>query len=189
MEWTVLLPVIVSAAVICLLYLIPPPWVKRYMGAVDDFKELLSPTALGDAVHHAVTKNDAEVMQIAGEYANGAIHEAIPAFTEKLANEAVGLVASMYTSGVAKDMGKASGAARGYLQLPSIQKQALKTGVESMGTGMLGGLLPPEIASMITPEMIQSFMSGLLTPGGNGAQAPAGNPQGPNQNAAWRPPV
>ena len=62
MEWTALLPVIVSAAVIGLLYLIPPPWVKRYMGAVDDFKELLSPSALGDAVHHAAMKNDGEIM-------------------------------------------------------------------------------------------------------------------------------
>ena len=142
------------------------------MGAVTDIKELFTPVALGDAVHHAVTKNDAEVMQIAGEYANGAINDAIPAFTEKLAAEAVGLVASMYTSGVAKDMGKTSGAARGYLKLPGIQKQALKAGAEGILGGGLGQLLPPELAGVISPEMIQSFMSSLMTPAGNGGGAP-----------------
>jgi len=171
----VLLPIIVSAGVIFLLYSIPPPWVKRYMGAVDDFKGLLSSEALGDAVHHAATKNDGEVISIVGAEMNGIVHEAIPAFTEKLASEAVGLVASMYTSGVAKDMGQTSGAARGYLKLPGIQKQALRVGAESLAGGALGGILPPEIAGMVSPEMIQSFMSSLLTPAGTGGVSGNGN--------------
>ena len=170
MDWMVLLPIVVSAGVIFLLYTIPPPWVKRYMGAVDDLKSLLNPTALGDAVHHAVTKNDIEILNTVGEELNGIVHEAMPIFTEKLANEAVGLVASMYSKGVAKDMGKASGAARGYLKLPGIQKAALKTGAESMLGGALGGLLPPELAGVVTPEMLQSFLGNMLQ-GGNGAPA------------------
>ena len=167
------MPVIVSAAVIGLLYLIPPPWVKRYMGAVDDFKELLSPSALGDAVHHAAMKNDGEIMTTVGEEMNGIVHEAIPVFTEKLANEAVGLVASMYSKGVASEMGKSSGSARGYLKLPGIQKAALKTGAESLLGGGLGQLLPEGMEGMISPEMIQGFMSSLMTPAGNGGAATA----------------
>ena len=181
MDLMTLLPVIVSAGVITLLYLIPPPWVKRYMGAVDDFKGLLSPEALGDAVHHAATKNDGELLTIAGEEANGIVHEAVPLFAEKLAGEAVGLISSMYTTGVAKDMGKTSGAARGYLQLPSIQKQALKTGVERVAGGALGQFLPPELASMISPEMLQGFLGSLMTPAGNGNVTGAAPPQANSQ--------
>jgi len=187
MDWAVLLPVIVSAGVIILLYSIPPPWVKRYLGAVDDVKSLLTPTALGDAVHHAAMKDDAALLTILGEEANGIVHDAIPVFTERLANEAVGLVASMYSKGIASEMGKKSGAARGYLQLPGIQKQAVRAGAESLLGGGLGQLLPPELAGVITPEMLQGFMSSLLTPGGNGQQAHAGSPQAPT--AEWRPPV
>ena len=171
MDWMAISPVIVSAGVICLLYLIPPPWVKRYMGSVDDLKGLLTPHALGDAVHHAVTKNDSEILDTVGAEMNGIVHEAIPVFTERLANEAVGLVASMYTKGVASDMGKSSGAARGYLKLPGIQKAALKTGAESMLGGGLGQLLPEGMGDMISPEMIQGFMSSLMTPAGNGGAA------------------
>jgi len=187
----VLLPVIVSAGVITLLYLIPPPWVKRYMGAVDDFKGSLAPEALGDAVHHAATKNNGEIMTIMGEEANGIIHEAIPAFTEKLAAEAVGLVSSMYTKGIAKDMGETSGAARGYLKLPSIQKQALKTGVESVAGGALGQFLPPEIAGMISPEMLQGFLSSMLAPAGNGGPSTAvgAPPQGNTEQPRLGSPV
>ena len=178
MDWMVLLPIVVSAGVIFLLYTIPPPWVKRYMGAVDDLKGLLTPVALGNAVHHAVTKNDSEILTTVGEEMNGIVHEAIPMFTERLANEAVGLVASMYSKGVASEMGKTSGAARGYLQLPGIQKAALKTGAESLLGGGLGQLLPPELAGVITPEMIQDFMGNMLNKGGdNGAPGSPGQSQ------------
>jgi hypothetical protein len=180
MDWIVLLPIVVSAGVILLLYTVPPPWVKRYMGAADDLKQLLSPTALGDAVHHAVTKNDAEVLTIVGEEMNGIVHEAIPVATERLANEAVGLLASMYTKGVAKDMGERSGAARGYLKLPGIQKQALKTGAESLLGGGLGELLG---GVDISPEMIQMFMSSMAggRNNGPGAVSNMGQPPSPNQ--------
>ena len=170
MDMIVLLPVIVSAAVIILLYTIPPPWVKRYLGAADDIKGLLSPSVLGDAVHHACTKNDGEVLTIVGEEMNGIVHEAIPVATEKLAQEAVGLVASMYSKGVASEMGKRSGAARGYLQLPGIQKAALKTGAESLLGGGLGELLG---GMDIPPELIQQFLSGMAGNAGNGGPSPA----------------
>jgi len=169
MDWIVLLPVIVSGAVIALLYLVPPPWVKRYLRVADNLGSYLSPTSLGDAVHHALTKNNAEVLTIVGEEANGIVHEAIPMLSERLANEAVGLVASMYSKGVAKDMGKLSGAARGYLKLPGIQKAALKTGAESLLGGGLGGLLG---GLDIPPEVIGQFLSSMATQGATGNNGP-----------------
>ena len=178
-----LLPVIVSAGVIILLYSIPPPWVKRYLGAVDDVKSLLSPTALGDAVHHAAMKDDAALLTILGEEANGIVHDAIPVFTERLANEAVGLVASMYSKGIASEMGKKSGAARGYLQLPGIQKAALKTGAESLLGGGLGELLG---GLNLPPELIGQFLSSMTTQG-TGNNGPALGSQ--SQKSEWRPPV
>ena len=110
-----------------------------------------------------------------GAEMNGIVHDAIPIFTERLANEAVGLVASMYSKGVASEMGKTSGAARGYLKLPGIQKAALKTGAESLLGGGLGQLLPEGLEGFISPEMIQGFMSSMANPAGNGGPA---TPQG-----------
>ena len=174
----VLLPVIVSAAVIILLYTIPPPWVKRYLGAAEKIQEIASPTNLGDAIHHAVTKNEGEILTIMGEEANGIVHEAIPVATERLANEAVGLIASMYSKGVAKDMGKASGAARGYLKLPGIQKAALKTGAESLLGGGLGELLG---GMEIPPEVIQGFLSSMAGGSNNGPGPQTNTGQPPSQ--------
>ena len=167
----VLLPVAVSAAVIFLLYSIPPPWVKRYLGAIDRLEKVLSPTAFGDAIHHAVTKNDGEILTVIGEEANGIVHEAIPVLSERLAHEAVGLVASMYSKGVASEMGKSSGAARGYLKLPGIQKAALKTGAESLLGGGLGSLLG---GLDIPPEMIAQFLSSMATRGAGNNGSPPG---------------
>ena len=191
MEWVVLLPIFVSigltAAVFILIYKIPPGWVSHQAAEISaSLEKITDPTNLGDAIHHAVTKNDSEILTIVGEEANGIVHEAIPAFSEKLANEAVALVSSMYSKGVAKSMGESSGAARGYLALPGIQKAALKTGAESMLGGALGNFLPPEIAGLLTPEMIQGFLTGAMNPGNSPQQQ-----QGPVEQARveWRPPV
>ena len=178
MDWMVLLPIIVSVGltlvVFITIYKIPPGWMSRETSALrEELQRLASPSNLGDAIHHAVTKNDAEILSIVGEEANGIIHEAIPLLSERLAHEAVGLVASMYTKGVARDMGKTSGAARGYLQLPGIQKAALKTGAESLLGGGLGELLG---GMNIPPEMIAQFLSSMAGGGNNGPGAPNAGP-------------
>jgi hypothetical protein len=191
MEWLALLPVVVSAAVILLLYTIPPPWVKRYMGAVEQLKEIGSPQNLGNAIHHAACKNEYEVMNVAADYADDAVQKAIPKLTASMAEEALHTLGAMYEKGYASKMGDKSGATRGYLSLPGFQKHAAKAGLEGLAGGALGNFLPPEIAGMITPEMINGFMSSLLTPAGNGGVnqgAPGASPQAAT-NSEWRPPV
>jgi hypothetical protein len=180
----VLLPIIVSvgisATLFIVLYKIPPGWVSQQATEIAaSLQEITNPTNLGDAIHHALTKNDAEVLGIVGEEANGIVHEAIPLATEKLANEAVGLIASMYSKGVASEMGKRSGAARGYLQLPGIQKTALKTGAESLLGGGLGELLG---GMDISPEMIQMFMSSMAGGSNNGPGPKTNTGQPPLQS-------
>ena len=177
MNWAVLLPVLVSAAVIILLYTIPPPWVKRYLGSVEDIKHILTPVAMGDAVHHALVKNEGEVLTIVGEEANGIVHEAIPAFSAALANEAMGALAAMYSKGVASEMGKKSGAARGYLALPGIGKQAVKQGAEGLLGGALGQYLPEGVdLGQLLPLLLQGGLQG------NGAAPNAPQPSANSQS-------
>ena len=56
----VVLPVIVSAAVILLLYTIPPPWVKRLLKPFDgiDLQAITAPKALGTTLRHAYPPED-----------------------------------------------------------------------------------------------------------------------------------
>lgn len=152
---------------------------REVMAGMATLKSIASPQMLGDALHHAVMKDEGAIMQEVGEHMNGVVHSAIPVFTEKLATEVMGALGSMYSTGVAKQLGKSSGAARGYLNLSGIGKQAVKQGAEGMLGGALGGLLPEgvDIGSLIT-----MFMNSKGAGGGNG-------PQGGQQQApVWRPP-
>ena len=195
MNWMVLLPIIVSvgltAAVFITIYRIPPRWVTAQTDRLDAFitrlDSITSPQFVGDAIHHAVMKNDAELLAVAGSEANGIVHEAMPVFTEHLAKEAVQTLGAMYQSGYASKIRGESGGAKGYLSLPGFSKHAAKAGVEGLAGGALGGLLDD-----IPPEVIQGFMSSLLTPGAkdNGPKGlPAGSPQAANQTPMLGSPV
>ena len=189
MEWALLLPIFVSiglsAAIFVLIYKIPPGWVSQQTAEINQsLQQLTSPSYAGDALHHAMTKNDNEVIQIASEYANGAIYDAIPVFSASLAKEGMSALAAMYSKGVASDMGKQSGAARGYLALPGIQKQVVKVGAESLLGGGLEGIL-----GNIPPEVIQGFLSSMTGAGaGNGQQSQSALPA-PSQSQQQYQPV
>lgn len=163
----------------------------------EDLKALISsPKYLGDALRHALLANEGEVMQVAAEHANGLVYDNLEPATKLLAKEAVSALSVMTTPGQAKALRAKSGAAQGYIDLGgSIQRQALKTGVQDMGTGMLGGLLDHPTYGPIISQVIQQKLMGLMAPqdGGNGPALPGGpgpGPAGPKQpQSHWRPPV
>jgi len=154
---------------------------REVMAGMATLKSIASPQQLGDALHHAIMKNDGEIMQEAGEHMNGIVADAIPLFSSKLAEEAMGALGSMYSSGVAKQLGKSSGAARGYLNLSGIGKQAVKQGAEGVLGGALGGLLPEGID---IGSLISMFMASKGAGGGNGGQQAQHSHQ-----TQWRPPI
>jgi len=173
-EWTVILPVAVSACVILLLYLVPPPWVKKYLGTAEEITQAIAaaslPETMGDAVHHALTKNDGEVMQELGEHLNGVVAENVPTFTKALAGEAVAALSVMTTPGQARALKDKSGAAKGYLNLGgSIQRQAVRTGAESMAGGALGEIMSHPVYGPLAQQFIQDALTKKLG-GGNGGQ-------------------
>jgi len=116
----VLLPVAVSAAVILLLYTIPPPWVKKYLSALDriDFEAITSPKHLGETIRHAYPPED-----IAG-MVDAVVTSQRPAVAQFIADEGIPMLAAIGSSEVAK-------AARG-------GKSSLASAVGNLGGGAAG---------------------------------------------------
>ena len=174
----VLLPVIVSAAVILLLYTIPPPWVKRYMRVMDDIdlKAMTAPQALGETLRHAYPPED-----VAGVI-DAVITSQRPHVMHFLTDEGIPMLAAIGSGEVAKNArgGKSRLASAvgdlgaGAAGLQGLAALVAKPG-KSSGLGDLMQYLP----------MIQSFMSSQSTgPANGGPQAPAqaGGNQGVIQN-------
>lgn len=188
-----LLPIFVSigltTAVFLMIYKIPPGWVSLQAAEIKaSLDSLNSPTLLGDAIHHAMMKEDGALVNEFAEHANGIVHEAIPDMSKALAGEAVAALSVITTPGQANKLKAQSGAARGYLNLGgSIQRQAVKTGVQEMGMGMLGGIMEDPTWGPIAQQFIMNAVQNL----GNNGPGPGPVQGGPVQQAKtdWRPPV
>ncbi len=161
--------------------------VMRTTGRIDgllgklpsDISTIISPTFVGDAIHHALMKDDSAVMQEAAEHANGIVAENLPVASKLLAEEAINAVSVMTTPGQATALKGKSGAAKGYLGLGgSIQRQAVKTGVEGMAGGALGEIMEHPVYGPIAQQFIGNAMAKMA--GGAGGNGPAPPPsQGP----------
>ena len=168
-ELWVVLPVIVSAAVILLLYTIPPPWVKRYMSAFDrlDLEAMTAPEALGATLRHAYPPEDVAGMSIA------IIESQRPAIKQFIVDEGIPFLAAAGSKEVAANArgGKSSLASAvgdlgsGAAGLQGLASLIAKPGKAS-GVGELVQYLP----------LIQQFMSNQSqqSPSNGGPQAPAG---------------
>lgn len=159
----VLLPIAVSAAVVLLLYTIPPPWVKRYLRALEgiDLQAITAPQALGETLRSAYPPEDVAGM------VDAVITSQRPAVKQFLADEGIPMLAAIGSSEVAKNArgGKSSLAAAvgdlgsGAAGLQGLAALVAKPG-KSSGIGDLMQYLP----------IIQQFM-------GSQSQAPDnGNP-------------
>jgi len=116
----VILPVIVSAAVILLLYTIPPPWVKRYLNVLGDtdLQDVLSPHALGMTLRHAYPPEDVAGM------VNAVIEAQKPSIQQFIVDEGIPFLAASGSAEVAAN-------ARG-------GKSALASAVGDLGGGAAG---------------------------------------------------
>lgn len=162
--------------------------VMRTTGRIDgllsklpsDITTIISPTFVGDAIHHALMKDDSAVMQEAAEHANGIVAENLPVASKLLAEEAINAVSVMTTHGQAKALQGKSGAAKGYLGLGgSMQRMAVKTGVEGMAGGALGELMDHPIYGPIVGQVVQNAIAKMVPgAGGDGPNAPPPS-QGP----------
>ena len=147
----VILPVIVSAAVILLLYTIPPPWVKRYLNVLGDLdlKDITSPHNLGMTLRHAYSIED-----VAGAV-NAVIEAQKPSVKQFVIDEGIPFLAAAGSKEVAAN-------ARG-------GKSELAAAVGDLGSGAAG--LQGLVASLAKPgkasgmadimqylPLIQSFM-------------------------------
>jgi hypothetical protein len=156
--------------------------VMRTTGRIDgllsklpsDITTIISPQFVGDAIHHALMRDEGAIMQEAAEHANGIVASNLPVASKLLAEEAINAVSVMTTPGQARALQGKSGAAKGYLNLGgSVQRQAVKTGVEGMAGGALGEIMDHPIYGPIAQQFIGNAMAKMA--GGNGA--PGGQPQ------------
>ena len=164
----VVLPIVVSAAVILLLYTIPPPWVKRYMSALGnlDLEAMTTPEALGATLRHAYSIED-----VAGAI-NAVINEQKPAIGQFIADEGIPMLAAIGSKEVAAT-------ARG-------GKSKLASAVGDLGSGATG---LQGIAALVTKPGKASGLSDLMQylpllqqfSGGGGNGAPASLP--PSQSS------
>lgn len=116
----VLLPVAVSAAVILLLYTVPPPWVKRYLQVFDriDFEAITAPKHLGETIRHAYPPED-----VAGMI-DAVVTAQRPAVKQFIVDEGIPFMAAAGSAEVAKN-------ARG-------GKSQLADAVGNLGSGAAG---------------------------------------------------
>ena len=127
----VLVPIAVSAAVILLLYTIPPPWVKRYMRALDDLdlQAMSTPEAIGQTLRHAYPPEDVAGM------VNAVVEAQKPAVKQFVIDEGIPFLAAAGSSEVARN-------ARG-------GKSELASAVGELGSGAAG--LQGLVAAMAKP--------------------------------------
>ena len=159
----VILPIIVSAAVILLLYTIPPPWVKRYLNVLGDLdlKDITSPHNLGMTLRHAYS-----IEEVAGAV-NAIIEAQKPSVKQFVIDEGIPFLAAAGSKEVAAN-------ARG-------GKSELAAAVGDLGSGAAG--LQGLVASLAKPgkasgmadmmqylPMIQQFMG---SQGGGNGQPPS----------------
>ena len=170
--------------------------VMRTTGRIDgllsklpsDISTIISPLFVGDAIHHALMKNEGAVVQEIAEHANGIVTEQMPEFTKALAGEAMAALSVMTTPGQAKALAGKSGAAKSYLGLGgSIQRQAVKSGAESMAGGALGEIMDHPIYGPIAQQFIGNAMAKMA--GGNGQPGPVQHAQHNTVQGTWRPPI
>ncbi len=173
----VILPVIVSAAVILLLYTIPPPWVKRYLSLLGDvdLQDALKPTNLGMTIRQAYPPEDVAGM------VNAVVEAQKPAIKQFIVDEGIPFLAATGSKEVAAN-------ARG-------GKSALASAVGDLGGGAAGlqglaGLIAkPGKSSGIGDLMqylplLQQFNKGQ-SQGPNGPSQPAPPNGGGNQGGVF----
>ena len=116
----VILPVIVSAAVIILLYTVPPPWVSKYLRALGDIdlQAMTAPQALGETLRSAYPPADVAGM------VDAVITSQRPHIMSFLTDEGIPMLAAIGSGEVAKN-------ARG-------GKSRLASAVGDLGAGAAG---------------------------------------------------
>jgi len=153
------LSALAAFATALLIYVRPPPWVKGLLVKLDRLPQTITPQFVGEALRHAYPPEET------WEYANGVLHDNVPHLAEALGKEAVGAIGAIYGSKAGSEMGKKSGAARGYLGLSGIGKQAVQMG----GRDLLGGGLAELLEHPIAQQFIMQALQGAGQNNGPGA--------------------
>ena len=151
-----------------MVYLRPPPWLRGTLAKLDRLQtNLVSPQTMGEALRAYCPPEEAF------EYVNGVVHDNVPHLAEHLGQEAVGALGAIYGSKAGSEMGTKSGAARGYLSLSGLGKQAVSMGGRDLLGGALGELLEHPLAQQFIMQALQ---------GGGGNNGPQGGFLGPPGN-------